>query len=201
MNVRSEIERLQESYVLLSSQNAEGQSELARTSYQNHERTCSTLLNALESASRAVDDKFDSFETRFSDSLKCFGVDQLIEATLLSSLRFPTILERQGEIAIAYKSTFKWLFEECQPLTRPWSNFKQWLKTSNGVYWINGKAASGKSTLMRYILEQDQTQTAIKIWAGQAGLVTASFFFWNSGELEQKSHKGMLGSLLFQVLD
>ncbi len=54
---------------------------------------------------------------------------------------------------------------------------------------------------MRYILEQDQTPTALKVWAGQAGLVTASFFFWNSGELEQKSHKGMLRSLLFQILD
>jgi NACHT domain len=81
-----------------------------------------------------------------------------------------------------------------------------WLKTGSGVYWINGKPGSGKSTLMKHIYDDERTRLYLKEWA-QIGdskhvpLVIASFFFWNSGTMEQRSQIGMLRALLFQVLD
>jgi hypothetical protein len=50
------------------------------------------------------------------------------------------------EILPAHKSTFEWVFRS--PETKaPWSNFAKWLETGSGIYWMNGKAGPGKSTL------------------------------------------------------
>jgi hypothetical protein len=66
---------------------------------------------------------------------------------------------------------------------------------------MGGKAGSGKSTLMKYVHADKRTREALRTWAGERKLVTASFFFWNIGSALQKSHKGLLRSLLFDVLE
>ncbi|KAH7076026.1 hypothetical protein FB567DRAFT_503838 [Paraphoma chrysanthemicola] len=68
-------------------------------------------------------------------------------------------------------------------------------------YLINGKAGSGKSTLMKFIVEHPRTKAALKNWAGRDELVVLHFFFWNLGTELQKSHIGMLRALLHAVLE
>ena len=81
----------------------------------------------------------------------------------------------------------------------PWSNFADWLACGDGVYWINGKAGSGKSTLMSYITSERRTRKALTNWARSSDLLMVSFFFWNAGTGLQKSSQGLLRSLLYQI--
>jgi hypothetical protein len=66
---------------------------------------------------------------------------------------------------------------------------------------VSGKAGSGKSTLMRYIYDQKQTKEFLKMWASPRKPTIASFFFWNSGTLEQRSQSGLLRALLYETLN
>lgn len=67
------------------------------------------------------------------------------------------------------------------------------------MYWIYGKAGSGKSTLMRYLFDNPRTLDDLRLWSGDMPLEIAAFFFWNSGTTEQRSQAG-LRCLLFQIL-
>lgn len=80
-------------------------------------------------------------------------------------------------------------------------DFLQWLKDDNeNIYWINGKAGSGKSTLMRFIHDHKKTVEQLQVWVGEKPLTMAGFFFWTSRSYEQRSRVGLLRYLLFQLL-
>ncbi|PVH72462.1 hypothetical protein DL98DRAFT_365557, partial [Cadophora sp. DSE1049] len=113
---------------------------------------------------------------------------------------FSTMMQRQEEVTEAYRKTFEWIFQDLSRTFRPWSSFINWLEYEDGIYWISGKAGSGKSTLMRYICDQRRTETLLKAWAGPIPLTIASFFFWNSGTRDQRSQSGFLRAILFKVL-
>ncbi|KAH6702908.1 hypothetical protein BKA61DRAFT_494586 [Leptodontidium sp. MPI-SDFR-AT-0119] len=125
---------------------------------------------------------------------------QVAEA-ILSSLRYPTITERFEEVAEAHEQTFDWIFEHRSVDDKvPWDDFVHWLEHGDGIYWINGKAASGKSTLMKYIYQSPKTRKYLTEWASGTVLRRAGFFFWNSGTKEQRTQAGLLRSLLHDVL-
>ena len=123
-----------------------------------------------------------------------------IDLAILESLRFPEMNHRYETVAEAHKKTFLWVFRHPSSYDLPWSNFIKWLSESNGIYWIQGKAASGKSTLMRFIWHHDLTHPNLKLWSKDSQLLVAAFFFWNSGVPEEKSQLGLLRSLLYHVL-
>jgi ABC-type lipoprotein export system ATPase subunit len=54
-------------------------------------------------------------------------------------------------VAQAHKATFRWIFADHEESDIPWHNFVDWLQQGEHINWITGKAASGKSTLMKYI--------------------------------------------------
>jgi chromosomal replication initiation ATPase DnaA len=74
-------------------------------------------------------------------------------------------------------------------------------EVSEKPFFINGKAGSGKSTLMKFICDDARTKNALKRWAGANELVTLQFFFWNLGTNVQKSHAGLLRGLLHAALE
>ena len=53
---------------------------------------------------------------------------------------------------------------------------------------------------MRYIYEHPEAHEYFHEWAGGTSLVTASFFFCNSGTVQRRSQKGLLRTLLFKIL-
>jgi hypothetical protein len=166
---------------------------------REHEQTRRTILASLHS-SRSC----EPYETRdcflgSSKDLSQQETDYLIESSLLASLRFPTMENRFDEIEPAHRETFEWIFRPPTQQSK-WSNFPQWLSEGGGIYWINGKAASGKSTLMRFICEDPRTDNLLNEWSSSGLLIRATHFFWNSGTPDQRSYQGLLRALLFDIL-
>lgn len=119
---------------------------------------------------------------------------------LLESLHFSELRDRHDRIAEAHQRTFQWIYGKPHSGERSWTHFVQWLEGDGSLYWITGKAGSGKSTLMKYLFNNGRTMDHLKIWASGKHLVVVAFFFWNSGTDIQSSQDGLLRSLLFQVL-
>ena len=80
------------------------------------------------------------------------------------------------------------------------TTFLNWLRHENQVFHISGKPGSGKSTLMKLLLDHPQTLVELKQWAGDKQLVFAHFFFWKSGDKMQRSLSGLYRSILFETL-
>ena len=114
---------------------------------------------------------------------------------LLNSLWADHINRRRATVESAHQKTFKWVLDPSSP-----SKFDNWLRYHNGIYWIMGKAGSGKSTLMKFLLNHTRTAESLTMWAGTKELVIASYFFWNSGHSMQKSQEGLFRSLLYEIL-
>jgi predicted ATPase len=128
-------------------------------------------------------------------------LDRRVDSIILESLRFSAMNYRQEDICKSYQNTYKWVLKDTDHISHsPWSSLVQWLRSGNGVYWMNGKAGSGKSTLMRYVYENLVTRALLRSWAQGGELQLAAFFCWYSGSAEQLSKSGLLRSLLYNVL-
>lgn len=114
---------------------------------------------------------------------------------ILKGLRFEHIRERESRVETAHKATFHWVFDQNSPV-----NLGSWLRTGNGTYWIEGKAGSGKSTMMKYLLQHEETSRSLQQWANGKELFIGSHFFWIMGSSLQKSQIGLLRTMLFQLL-
>lgn len=110
--------------------------------------------------------------------------------SLLASLDFDARSSRYNTIPQAHMNTFEWIFG---------TNFTTWLKSDNGIFWISGKAGSGKSTLMKYIVDHPRTQELLFKWSSPKPVSIASHYFWAAGAATQKSETGLLRTLLYEV--
>ncbi|KAK1654905.1 hypothetical protein BDP81DRAFT_416782 [Colletotrichum phormii] len=66
------------------------------------------------------------------------------------------------------------------------------------LFWISGKPGSGKSTLMKLIRYDQRTANALEKWRPKPRII--SHFLWKAGSQSQNSFRGLLCSLLHQVL-
>ncbi|KAK9234515.1 hypothetical protein V1525DRAFT_435556 [Lipomyces kononenkoae] len=121
---------------------------------------------------------------------------------ILESLSFSSMKDREEGVDVAHDRTFEWIFDSNREILPGVDSLSKWLQKdgADGIFWVNGKAGSGKSTLMRFIIDHPQTQKLLGIWAGEKTLITAGFYFWISGTVEQRSQTGLLRYLLFQLL-
>lgn len=101
--------------------------------------------------------------------------------------------ERVGEVERAHDHTFDWIF------THPDAEFLKWLRGDGGLFWITGKPGSGKSTLMKYILNDERTRDALSE-SGRNLLSMPVFFFHSRGVKTEKSFKGLLRSIIHQLI-
>lgn len=138
-------------------------------------------------------------------------VSQAKRDRLLQSLRYPGFNERRNEVREAHPETFHWVFagdDETSAATNSemgavkWDSFSNWLKSTDTVYWINGKPGCGKSTMVKYILADPQieaTKQCLDVWS--PGCLIISHYFWRPGNPMQRSIKGLFCSLLYQLLE
>ena len=96
---------------------------------------------------------------------------------LRNTLWFPEMYHRQEQIDDAHAETFQWIFCEPDDASRLWDNFVSWLQDSSGLYWVNGKVGSGKSTMMNYISHEARTRSYLEKWSNGHLLVVANYFF------------------------
>ncbi|CAK7216772.1 hypothetical protein SBRCBS47491_002941 [Sporothrix bragantina] len=137
---------------------------------------------------------------------------------LLRSLNFSTRAYRHEAIPEAHQTTFEWVFsnqmyaripdagsDATTKTTETPSNLLAWLKSGRGTFWVSGKAGSGKSTLMKFIAGHDKTRRALQRGNSASGaqklkMIIASHYFWSAGTSMQKSLKGLLQELVYDVL-
>ena len=142
---------------------------------------------------------------------------------ILLSLKFDAIKARHNRIREAHRKTFEWIFTKPESVIRSRCALLDWLQSGNGIFWISGKAGSGKSTFMKFLCDHAATKDTLHHWAeidtrnqggfsgisaetlrhqlkNERGLVIASHFFWGNGNQMQKSQEGLLQTLLYDVL-
>lgn len=101
--------------------------------------------------------------------------------------------DRYDDIIDAHRMTFQWIYE------RPELGFVDWLKAGTGVYWVTGKAGSGKSTLMKLLFKDQRTQKNLP--KDTENTVVAGFFFHDRGQNALlKSHEGLFRAILHSIL-
>ncbi|KAK3984169.1 hypothetical protein QBC44DRAFT_385972 [Cladorrhinum sp. PSN332] len=134
-----------------------------------------------------------------------------LQRKFLSSLEFDGMHSREAAVAKAHKSTFRWIFKEERQQARPWNSLKAWLKSDHQLYWITGKAGSGKSTLMKFIsqpptpdgstaIPEPRCMPYLRQWSCSKPLAFASFYFWAAGTKLHTSQEGLFRTLLYQIL-
>ena len=99
-------------------------------------------------------------------------------------------------ISESHTSTFEWIFltDDNRDHAKP-CDFAHWLYSDQKLYWISGKAGSGKSTLMKFIISADQTRHLLL-----PDTIILSHYLWSPGDSMQNSVNGVLLSLLYKLL-
>ncbi|KAL1608135.1 hypothetical protein SLS60_003074 [Paraconiothyrium brasiliense] len=164
-------------------------------------------------------EELSSLASKSNETLKCHSEDILqairrwleyqeqvkIQRQCLQALHFPQMESREKEVKGAHAKTFGWVLEDLQPaLGLPQrSNFKKWMSSLDrqaNVFWISGKPGSGKSTLMKYIIQRTRLPKHIGEWVGDKQLIVAECFIWRYGTRLQRSLNGLVRSLLYHIL-
>ncbi|KAL5043036.1 hypothetical protein BDW71DRAFT_210634 [Aspergillus fruticulosus] len=123
-------------------------------------------------------------------------------SAITRSLRYPGVMDRETSISAAHETTLQWIFRYPEPHGFQWTSFVDWLESDgpSNLYWVTGKAGSGKSTLIKYIHNHTLTKQALHKWSAKLPVMTSAFYFWNSGRPMQMSLLGLLQTLLLGIL-
>lgn len=143
----------------------------------------------------------DHLDQKFDKQEREAKIDQARQL-FLTSLFFPDIEARQDEVRQSFEGTCRWIFDppmDKKNNARKWHNFREWLETGEALYWISGKPGSGKSTLMKYIVEEPRTAEYLRNWKRGTDLIIITFFFKDLGTWLQKSATGLLRSIIWQI--
>ena len=115
-------------------------------------------------------------------------------AELCNSLDFAERSYRYEWIKEAHPTTFDWIFEKSE------LGLISWLRKGTGIYWIQGKPGSGKSTLMKFLHDHPQTSEILNQWRQGRNHTSAWFFFNERGSYIEKSFEGLLRSVVRELI-
>ncbi|KAK5680070.1 hypothetical protein LTS10_008020 [Elasticomyces elasticus] len=176
---------------------------------QQHQEAVSAAQSANNCLQPVLEDRMQDSADKLIQTLVDYLPDLVRSAKevhlaqrLLSSLKFDKMNARRSAVSDTYGNTYEWIFQPVQNNAEVKGmriGFIEWLSSSNGIYWLAGKAGSGKSTLVKFLWQHSQTQLALKDWAKDGKLIVASHFFWNAGYLPQRTHAGLLRALCFDI--
>jgi len=97
----------------------------------------------------------------------------VIQQRILNGLAFEGMYGRFEAVEDAHYKTFEWIFQasdnEKDKLRRSASElFKKWLSSEANIFHVAGKLGSGKSTLMKFLCEDERTKEELQKWAGMS---------------------------------
>lgn len=111
----------------------------------------------------------------------------------LKSFSFEKMDARQINIQQPLSETCEWIFKTTE--YKEWSS-RQNLEVHHGILWIKGKPGSGKSTLMKQVV-----QRSLNSHINDPNTIILQFYFFARGKsVLEKSPLGMYRSLLHQLL-
>jgi len=122
----------------------------------------------------------------------------LPQESIIASLLYPGMANRRAMIMTPEHSTYDWIFDTTSAVPRP-VRYIPWVEKDVGIFWVTGKAGSGKSTLMKYMCNDERTRAALAQWAGSRKLLTASHYFWSLGSPMEQNYSGLLRSILYDI--
>ena len=194
-SIQDLVNRLQDQNVNAQQNHAETQDKLTNLAKDSQELRATTVAGHSRTVQRL--DQIHVDMGQGFDNLKMSDAKE----ELLRSLFYPEHAARREMVRPPWSDTFDWVFDETSESTTHWSSFPAWLKCGSSLYWITGKPASGKSTLMAHLFHDGRTANYLQQWSGGAKLHILSFFFWRPGSGLQKSISGLLRSLVMQLAD
>ncbi|KAK0662486.1 alpha beta-hydrolase [Cercophora samala] len=138
-------------------------------------------------------------------------------ASLGESAKFATL--RKDSIKVKYANTAEWIWtatattEAENGIMHPNSDLKSWLSESQdqNLFWITGRPGSGKSTIMRYVLDNKRTKQYLSgseqlmggnntVRLGQSEWLIIGLFITDRGAQEQRQWFPMMQGILYQLL-
>lgn len=99
--------------------------------------------------------------------------------------------ERQLNTLVTDAHSFDWIWE---------SSFVDWLTCDAKVFWIAGKPASGKSTLVDHIVKHHRTEEIMEGAHGGGPVIAKFFFDFRAKDGLGNNFEGLRRSLLYQLL-
>jgi hypothetical protein len=160
----------------------------------------STALDlVLDRNTRRILDHIDEIRKKQIETESQKDIEQR-KSKILESLVHGNPFTRENDILNKHDGTFEWIFDE-GPETG--STFLSWLRSDGGIFWIQGKPGSGKSTLIKFLCTStDRIDQSLQRPATAKAYVFYSFYFWLAdGAKLQNTERGLLCSLLCQFLD
>jgi NACHT domain len=162
------------------------QAAMLDTTHGNHLPNCPPTSTASNRDSSLIENLSDYSRDWFSNQI-------------LEMLRYAEIDTRQDDIPKAHQETFQWIFKNPEQ-DQSYDDFAAWLTGNDETaYWITGKPGSGKSTLMKFIFENQETTVRLGQWAADKPLLKCSFFFWCAGTGIQMSQEGLFRKILHDL--
>ncbi|KAK8859533.1 nacht nucleoside triphosphatase [Apiospora arundinis] len=125
--------------------------------------------------------------------------DQEKQQAIIGSLNFANRPARHGAIPAAHAKTFQWAFDTNCDEGKNCKGLMSWLRSGSGIFWVSGRPGSGKSTFMKYLAGQEETQAVLNLWSSPGEAIVSSHYFWIFGTSLQKSWEGFLRSVLFEI--
>ncbi|OAL26100.1 hypothetical protein AYO20_10234 [Fonsecaea nubica] len=119
---------------------------------------------------------------------------QAERAALMEALDFTDrcIREQQLSDLDTPEKTFTWIWD---------TPFKTWLENDSSIFWIYGKPASGKSTLLNYIRKAGNTRKILNNSHEKPWKIIHFFFDFRAGSAIGNNMEGFLRSLLRQLCE
>ncbi|VTO88623.1 unnamed protein product [Fusarium graminearum] len=115
--------------------------------------------------------------------------------------------DRKNTIQQRHHDTFEWVFADNEDAIYGDNSYTEievpslasWLEEDDhSLYWVSGKPGSGKSFFMKFIEKDERTQAILQKWQPQCRII--SHYLWKPGSHDQRSLKGVVCSLLHQIL-
>ena len=116
------------------------------------------------------------------------------DPVLLKTLKSHGWNPRRYHISQAHKESFQWIWSDKYAEF----DFGKWLCNEDPIFWISGKPGTGKSTLMRYLVDSERTMNLLSSKSDATFLI--HYFFHELGESQEKSFGEFLHAIVHQLL-